>query len=133
MPVSITYDQLHEVGGDGGRAGRRREEGRGPGWLAGYAARAAAAASARRTCASASRSRCAEALGPTPGDDGRRGSLQKIAFEVCVGINRVTPVTATALVTLALLGVRDRALTLEPGARRARAAAATYLDARGLP
>jgi len=29
-----------------------------------------------------------------------------------VGINRVTPVVATALVTLALLGVRDRALTL---------------------
>ena len=27
-------------------------------------------------------------------------------------INRVTPATATALVTLALLGVRDRALTL---------------------
>jgi glycerol-3-phosphate O-acyltransferase len=31
---------------------------------------------------------------------------------VAVRINRVTPVTATALVTLALLGVRDRALTL---------------------
>jgi glycerol-3-phosphate O-acyltransferase len=35
-----------------------------------------------------------------------------MAFEVAVRINRVTPVTATALVTLALLGVRDRALTL---------------------
>jgi len=33
-----------------------------------------------------------------------------VAFEVCVGINRVTPVVATALVTLALLGVRDRAM-----------------------
>lgn len=35
-----------------------------------------------------------------------------MAFQVAVGINSATPATATALVTLALLGVRDRALTL---------------------
>jgi glycerol-3-phosphate O-acyltransferase len=35
-----------------------------------------------------------------------------VAFEVCHRINRATPVTPTALVTLALLGVEDRALTL---------------------
>ena len=51
--------------------------------------------------------------GADPDDpDARRLALQKVAFEVAVGINRVTPVVATALVTLALLGVRDRALTL---------------------
>ncbi len=48
----------------------------------------------------------------TPPNDAWRLALQKVAFEVAVRINRVTPVTATALVTLALLGVRDRALTL---------------------
>src|SRR5262249_42227477 len=47
-----------------------------------------------------------------PPKDAWRLALQKVAFEVAVRINRVTPVTATALVTLALLGVRDRALTL---------------------
>jgi glycerol-3-phosphate O-acyltransferase len=52
-------------------------------------------------------------LGPAaPPKDAWRLALQKVAFEVAVRINRVTPVTATALVTLALLGVRDRALTL---------------------
>jgi glycerol-3-phosphate O-acyltransferase len=44
--------------------------------------------------------------------DARRLALQRVAFQVAVGINAVTPATATALVTLALLGVRDRALTL---------------------
>jgi glycerol-3-phosphate O-acyltransferase len=44
--------------------------------------------------------------------DARRHRVEKIAFEVCHRINRATPVTSTALVTLALLGVDDRALTL---------------------
>jgi glycerol-3-phosphate O-acyltransferase len=38
--------------------------------------------------------------------------LDKIVFEVFQRINRITPVTAPALVTLALLGVHDHALTL---------------------
>ena len=40
-------------------------------------------------------------------------TLEKIAFEVFQRINRVTPVTAPALVTLALLSVHDHALTLQ--------------------
>jgi glycerol-3-phosphate O-acyltransferase len=43
---------------------------------------------------------------------GGRWTVEKIAFEVFERINRVTPVTAPALVTLALLGVGDRGLTL---------------------
>ncbi len=39
--------------------------------------------------------------------------LQKIAFEVCVRINRATPITPTSLVTLALLGTLDQWLTVE--------------------
>jgi glycerol-3-phosphate O-acyltransferase len=35
-----------------------------------------------------------------------------LAFEVCVRINRVTPITPTSLVTFALLSINDRALTL---------------------
>lgn len=41
-----------------------------------------------------------------------RAAVQRLAFDVAVGINTVTPITANALVTLALLGVHDRALTL---------------------
>jgi glycerol-3-phosphate O-acyltransferase len=39
--------------------------------------------------------------------------IQKLAFEVAVRINRVTPVTPTSLVTMAMLGTGARALTLE--------------------
>jgi len=56
-----------------------------------------------------------EALGPHGTDvngNARRHRVERVAFEVCHQINRATPVTSTALVTLALLGVDDRALTL---------------------
>ena len=55
-----------------------------------------------------------------------------MAFEVAVRINRVTPVTATALVTLALLGVRDRALTLGQ-VRGVLEPLCAFLAERGLP
>ena len=55
------------------------------------------------------------ALGPHDPDktaESRRHRVEKVAFEVCHRINRTTPVTTPALVTLALLAVDDRALTL---------------------
>ena len=76
-----------------------------------------------------------EALGPGglhDSPDTRRLAVQKIAFEVAVRINRVTPVTATALVTLALLGVRDRALT-QGQVRGVLEPLRAYLAERGLP
>jgi glycerol-3-phosphate O-acyltransferase len=39
--------------------------------------------------------------------------VQKMAFEVCVRINDVTPITPISLVTLALLGGSGRAMTVE--------------------
>ena len=62
----------------------------------------------------------------------RRKALQKVAFEVAVGINCNTPVTVNCLVTLALLGVRDRSLTLEE-VRAVIAPVRRYLDRRGVP
>jgi glycerol-3-phosphate O-acyltransferase len=38
-------------------------------------------------------------------------AIQKLAFEVSVRINRATPITPTSLVTMALLGVGEQALT----------------------
>src|SRR5262249_3777531 len=67
-----------------------------------------------------------------PPRDAWRLALQKVAFEVAVRINRVTPATATALVTLALLGVRDRALTLGQ-VRGVLEPLRGYLAERGLP
>jgi len=59
-----------------------------------------------------------EALGPPnpaaePNTDEQNLELQKLAFELSVRVNRVTPITPTSLVTLALLGSGDRALSVE--------------------
>jgi glycerol-3-phosphate O-acyltransferase len=59
-------------------------------------------------------------------------SLDKIAFRICDGINRVTPVNSTSLVTLALLGCRDRALTFDEVARLT-APLLDYVERRGIP
>nr|WP_210425324.1 glycerol-3-phosphate 1-O-acyltransferase [Spongiibacter thalassae] len=47
---------------------------------------------------------------PEPGD---KLALSKIAFEVAVEANRVTPITFSSLVTMSLLGAAPRALTEE--------------------
>jgi glycerol-3-phosphate O-acyltransferase len=59
-------------------------------------------------------------------------AVQKLAFEVCVRINGVTPVTPTSLVTLSLLGRGDRALTV-PEIVRAVEGLVGYVHRRGLP
>ncbi len=58
--------------------------------------------------------------------------LRKIAFEIGDRINRVTPVTPTSLVTLALLGMADRAVSLEQ-AMAALHNLVEYVERRGLP
>jgi glycerol-3-phosphate O-acyltransferase len=55
-----------------------------------------------------------------------------VAFQVAVGINSVTPATATALITLALLGGQGRALTLGQ-VQQVVAPLVTYLTERDLP
>ena len=109
------------------RSGRRRRP-RGVAWLARYARAqleplGIGLRPVRRADLAARRAR--------PAEPDRRLALQKVAFEVCVGINRVTPVVATALVTLALLGVRDRALTLAQ-VRQVLGPVRGYLEERGL-
>ncbi|MDB5987880.1 MAG: glycerol-3-phosphate acyltransferase [Nevskia sp.] len=112
VPVAITYDQLHEVGVMAAEEAGTAKTQEGLRWLAGYArgqqkwigtafVRFGEALSLR------------EALQRADSESGgSKWTVEKIAFEVFQRINRVTPVTAPALVTLALLGVRDRALTL---------------------
>jgi glycerol-3-phosphate O-acyltransferase len=132
VPVSITYDQLPEVrvmAAEEAGAAKAKE---GLRWLAGYArgqrdwigtvyVRFGEPLSLRDALARADR----EA-------GGRRWTVEKIAFEVFQRINRATPVTASALVTLALLGVRDRALTLAEVRGVVRPLLA-YAAQRGLP
>jgi glycerol-3-phosphate O-acyltransferase len=48
-----------------------------------------------------------------PDPDERSLALQKLGFDVCVRINRATPITPISLVCLALLGRGDRALSVD--------------------
>ncbi|MGQ4616768.1 glycerol-3-phosphate 1-O-acyltransferase [Nocardia sp. R7R-8] len=61
-----------------------------------------------------------------------RKAVQRLAFEVAVGINAVTPITVNALATLALLGVDGRALTLGE-VRTMLNPVLGYIDKRRLP
>jgi glycerol-3-phosphate O-acyltransferase len=68
-----------------------------------------------------------------PADDAaQRMALNKLAFEVAVGINRATPVLPQSLLALALLGVGDRALTLAQ-VGRVIAPVLDYVERRSLP
>lgn len=112
VPVSITYDRLNEVRAmatEDVKASKPRE---GLLWMARYMA-------AQRSTAGTVYVNFGEPLSladalARDGADGKRDKLmvQKTAFEISQRINRVTPVTSPSLVTLALLGIGDRALTL---------------------
>jgi glycerol-3-phosphate O-acyltransferase len=111
VPVSTTYDQLHEVGKLAAEEAGVAKAKEGLRWLAGYA-RAQSKKLGRAYVRFGEPFSLREAR--PPGDNApRRWSLDKIAFEVFWRINQITPVTAPALVTLALLSVRDHALTLQ--------------------
>jgi glycerol-3-phosphate O-acyltransferase len=134
VPVAITYDQLREVSAMAAEQAGAAKKAEGLGWLAAYAR-------GQRARVGTVYVRFAEPLslraalppgGPDGDKDAWRLALQKVAFEVAVRINRVTPATATALVTLALLGVRDRALTLGQ-VRGVLGPLRGYLAERGLP
>jgi glycerol-3-phosphate O-acyltransferase len=79
----------------------------------------------------------AGALGPPdphaePRPDEESLALRKLAFEVSLRINRVTPITPTALVTLALLGTLDCAVTVAEAVAVLHGLA-EYVRRRGLP
>jgi glycerol-3-phosphate O-acyltransferase len=139
VPVSITYDQLREASAMAAEQGGGAKKSEGLSWLASYArgqmnrigtvqVRFAEPLSLRKAMAADG----GYGDGGYGDKDAWRLRLQKVAFEVAVRINRVTPVTATALVTLALLGVRDRALTLGQ-VRRVLEPLRDYLVQRDLP
>ncbi|MCW2755310.1 MAG: hypothetical protein JWQ32_2721 [Marmoricola sp.] len=126
VPVSIAYDHLHEVTALSEEQGGGTKAAEGARWLARYVL----GQSGHRGNAWVEFGEpfsLRQAL-----DDAGEGTarLEKVAFRICDGINQATPITPTALVTLALLGARDRAMTLAE-VRRVTLPLLDYLARRG--
>lgn len=118
QPVSITFDQLYEIGeyADYAAGGSKRPESMQ--WLVGFirdqGSRYFGKAHIRFPEPVSMRAVLGPPNGPISEDpDARRLALQKLAFEVAWRINWASPVTPTALVTSLLLGTRGAGLTVE--------------------
>jgi glycerol-3-phosphate O-acyltransferase len=109
IPVSIVYDQLHEVGAIAAEEHGVPKTPESLSWLVGYA-RAQGRGFGKVRIEFGETLSLREALEE---DRDRGHEVERVAFEVSHRINRATPITETALVTLALLGSEERALTLE--------------------
>jgi glycerol-3-phosphate O-acyltransferase len=117
VPASITYDQLREVAEFASEARGQPKQKESIGWLVGSVRR-----SPRRYGTIYVRFgeplSLRDALGPPAatgpvGPEERSLTLNKLAFEVATRINQVTPITAAALLTMALLAVLGRAMTFD--------------------
>jgi glycerol-3-phosphate O-acyltransferase len=129
IPTSIVYDLLHEVGEMTSESRGAAKQAEGLGWLLRYARM-------QGKDMGSAHIRFGEPLNlhdalSAQGPD-KRLARSKVAFEICARINRATVVTAPALVSFALLGVGDRALTL-PDVREVLAPVLDYVRRRGVP
>jgi glycerol-3-phosphate O-acyltransferase len=117
IPVAIAYDQIQDVGAYTAEQHGAKKEREGFGWFVGVVRNLRRRYGAIHLRFGEPVS-LAQAIGPSdpdaePHDDEQNLAIQKLAFEVSDRINRVTPVTPTSLVTLALLGRGDRAQSVE--------------------
>ncbi|MEQ1863089.1 MAG: glycerol-3-phosphate 1-O-acyltransferase [Micropepsaceae bacterium] len=116
MPISIAYDQLHEVSEFAAEAKGGKKKAENLAWFVRFF-RAQQKPFGRIYFRVAEPVSMREMLGPPDGmkSEGDEETLatQKVAFEVSWRINDVTPITGTSLVALILLAQRGRALTLE--------------------
>ncbi|WP_067568407.1 glycerol-3-phosphate 1-O-acyltransferase [Nocardia acidivorans] len=144
VPVSITYERLNEIGAIADEQTGGMKQAEGLAWLARYVRNQQHSAghvyvrfgnplSARDRLAAHGDPLKTHALNADPEQQElEHRAVQRLAFEVAVGINDVTPITVNALTTLVLLGVHERALTrAELG--NAIAPVLDYIETRSLP
>ncbi len=134
LPVSITFDQLHEIGeyADYARGGAKKPEGFG--WLYGFIKAQGARQYGKVYVRFGEPVALSSFLGPSVASDpgARRLALSKTAFEVAWRINQGMPVTATALITTVLLAMQGAALTFGQ-IRLGLADGLSYLESRSAP
>ncbi len=135
VPVSIAYDQIQDVGSYVAEQRGGDKERESFSWFLRFV-RQLKQRSGRISIAFGEPVSLRQQLGdPRAPDAARRSArfdLEKLAFEVSVRINRVTPITPTSLATLALLGATGEALSV----RETRASLESLLEnvkRRGLP
>jgi glycerol-3-phosphate O-acyltransferase len=136
IPVAIAYDQIQDVGAYAAEQSGAPKQKESFGWFLGVVQRLRHRYGNIHIRFGEPVS-LAKALGSpnpdaAPAGDEHSLALQKLAFEVSVRINRATPITATSLVTLALLGASDRALSVEE-AVAALGNLVSYVRQRRLP
>ena len=124
VPVSIVYDQLHEVGAMAAEEHGAAKQAEGLSWIVSYSR-----AQGRKFGAAHLSFGSPLSLAESLRED---GTVPKVAFEVMHRINAVTPVTPSAVVALALLGGDDRALTFEEGRELVRPLM-DYIQTRDIP
>lgn len=136
VPVAIVYDQIQDVADYVAeqRGGAKQKESLT--WLLGRLRRLHRGYGAIHLRFGEPLS-LAKSLGPpTPGaepnPDERHLAVQKIAFDIAVRVNRVTPITPTSLIAMVLLGLGDRAATV-PELVRHLFNLVNYIRRRGLP
>jgi glycerol-3-phosphate O-acyltransferase len=104
VPVSIAYDQLQEVAAMAAEEHGAEKKAESFAWMLEYIR-------SQGQRLGKAYINFAEPVSLRQVRTERKLATEKIAFEVLHRINRVTPITPPALLTLALLGIGDRALT----------------------
>ena len=137
LPVSVTFDQLHEISEYAEYARGAQKKPEGFGWLYNFVKAQGAGHYGKIYVRFGEPVPLSAFLGPPGGPvatdpDARRLALTKIAFEVAWRINQGMPVTATALITTILLAMHGAALTFDQ-IRLALADALDYLASRAIP
>jgi glycerol-3-phosphate O-acyltransferase len=115
VPTAIAFDQLYELKAMAAEALGVSKKAESLRWMVEYVQaqrRSRGKAWIRFGTPLSLREALTEDVGAVQEPGTRARAVQKTALEVCHRINRVTPITPTSLVTFALLGVEDRALTL---------------------
>jgi len=127
MPVSIAYDQIQDVGSYAAEQSGEAKERESFKWFVSAVRRIDRRGGVHLRFGAPISLKAFLALQddmPDDPDDTRNPAIPKLAFEVSVRLNEVTPITPTSLVALALLSADDRSLTVSETAD----VLAPYLD-----
>lgn len=137
QPVSISFDQLHEIKEYAKYAAGEAKKKENLRWVIGYIRDQGARHFGKAYIRYPEPVSLRAYMGPPDGEialdpEKRQAALQKVTFEVAWRVNQAMPVTPTALVTSILLGSRGLGLT-EFQAHRALQAALDHLDKVNVP